>query len=325
MKKIIIAVVIALAVVGGGVGIYKYYTTKAQQVAKAPKYMTAKASIRNVQKSVSGSGSVETTASDSVKSDTRDTIASIKVKENQSVKKGDVLLTYENGSGDVVAPYDCIISGISVKEGDAVTKGQELMKIYDNVNLVTKINVDELDVVGLSLGQKANIKVTAYPDTKFTGTVTSIKQQGDYSNGVCTFEVTIAFDEIHDIKVGMTTEATIVVDSRSNVLTVPVEAVRNMGGQKMVLVPSDTGTPQAKKVEIGLADANNVEIKSGLVEGEQVQLPQLIDQSTSSQGTNGLRMPGMGGTRTGGGQGGYQGGGGTGSGSQGGTRTRTGN
>ncbi|MTK12616.1 MAG: efflux RND transporter periplasmic adaptor subunit [Clostridiaceae bacterium] len=315
MKKVTISIMI-IAVLGfGGFGVYKSINANAATQSKTSQIVKAKASVQNIQKSVSGSGSVESSSTDTLKASSRDTIQSVLVSKNQVVTKGQELITFVNGSDPIVAPYDGVISDISVSSSDSVNASQQLMTIFDDKNLLTKISVDETDLANLKVGQKADIKVNAFPDVKFTGVIKDISQQGTYSNGVSNFDVTIAFDDIHDIKVGMSTEATIVTASKDNVLAVPVEAVKDIKGEKYVLVFKDNTTPTLQKVEVGISNGRMVEITNGLVAGQEIELPQVQSSNNNSSKMRGMggfqMMQGGGGggrnNRTSGGQGNSQG------------------
>lgn len=290
MKKVAISIMLIVVLGFGGFGVYKSINAKTATQSKTSQIVKAKASVQNIQKSVSGSGSVQSSSTDTLKASSRDTIQSVLVSKNQVVTKGQELITFENGSDPIVAPYDGVISDISVASGSSVNASQELITIFDDKNLLTKISVDETDLVNLKVGQKADIKVNAYPDVKFTGVIKDISQQGTYSNGVSNFDVTIAFDDIHDIKAGMSIEATIVTESKENVLAVPVEAVKDIKGEKYVLVFKDNAIPTLQKVELGISNGRMVEITNGLVASQEVELPQVQNSNNNSS-----KMKGMGG------------------------------
>lgn len=307
MKKVAISITLVAVLGLGGAGVYKNITTKAAAVSKTSQGSKAKASVQNIKKSVSGSGDVLSAESDILKAASKDTVASVLVSKNQVVTKGQELITFENGSDSIVAPYDGIISNVNVSAGDSVNVAQQLITVFDNKNLYTTISVDETDLPSLKIGQKADIKVNAFPDTKFTGTVKDISQQGTYSNGVSNFDVTISFDNINDVKVGMSTEATIVTDSKDNVLAVPVEAVKDIKGGKYVMIPKADGSVTLQKVEVGISNGRMVEVTNGLVADQEVELPQVQSSTTNSSKTKGMggfqMMQGGGSRNSSGGQG----------------------
>lgn len=290
MKKAVISLVLVAALGLGGAGVYKGVAAKAAAKNTTSQVSKVKASVQNIQKSVSGSGSVLSAETDILKAASRDTVASVLVSKNQTVTKGQELITFDNGSDAITAPYDGVISSIDVSAGDSVNASQQLLTIFDNKHFYTTISVDEADLPALKIGQKSTIKVNAYSDTKFTGTVKDISQQGTYSNGVSNFDVTISFDNINNIKAGMSTEATIVTESKDNVLAIPVEAVKDMRNGKYVIIPNADGSTALQKVEVGISNGKMVEVTNGLVAGQEVEIPQV--QSTNS---NSSRFKGMGG------------------------------
>lgn len=290
MKKVTISIMLVAVLGVSGVGVYKNITAKAATVSKTSQFSKVKASVQSIKKSVSGSGSVQSSETQVIKSASKDTVYSVLVSKNQLVTKGQELITFENGSDPIVAPFDCVISDVSVAQGDSVNVGQQLITVFDNKNLYTTISVDETDLPSLKIGQKADIKVNAYSDKKFTGTIKDISQQGTYSNGVSNFDVIIGFDSIDNIKVGMSTEATIVTESKDNVIAVPVEAVKDSRGGKYVMIPKNDGSTTLQKIEVGISNGRMVEITNGLVAGQEVEIPQVQTSNSNSS-----KMRGMGG------------------------------
>ncbi|MHC6179232.1 efflux RND transporter periplasmic adaptor subunit [Clostridium sp. JNZ X4-2] len=295
MKKITIGVVVVAIIGILGIVTYKNITARAASKSKSSQFSRSKASITDIKSTVSGSGSVLSAESDVIKSQYRDTVASVLVSKDQAVNAGDELVTFQNGSAPITAPYDGIISDVYISPGDSINADQQLLNMFDNKNFYTVVSVDETDLPNLKVGQKADIKVNAFPDVKFTGTVKDISQQGEYTNGVSNFNVTISFDEIHDIKVGMSTEASIATASKENVLAVPIEAIKDSGDKKYVITSDGKGKTKLKEVKTGISNGTMVEIVSGLTEGEQVQLPQTqstAQNSSNTNGRNGFRMMG---------------------------------
>src|SRR5690349_20118632 len=124
-------------------------SVKAAAANKATQVTKATASVQNIQKSVSGSGSIESSSTEILKASARDTVQSVLVTKKQVVTKGQELITFEKGSDTIVAPYACVISDIGVSAGDSINASQQLITIFDNKNLTTKISVDETDLSSL--------------------------------------------------------------------------------------------------------------------------------------------------------------------------------
>jgi HlyD family secretion protein len=288
MKKTTISIMLVAVLGIGGFGVYRDVSVKAASQNKTSQYSEAQASVQNIESSVSGSGSVQTAQSDVLKAASKDTVASVLVSKDQVVTEGQELVTFQNGSAPIVAPYDGVISDVNVSAGDSVSASQQLLSMFDNKNFLTTISVDETDLPSLQIGQKVDIKVNAYPDEKFTGTIKDISHEGQYSIGVSTFDVTISFDNIDNIKVGMSTEATIITADKNNALAVPIEAVKDIKGEKYVLVIGNNGTPTLQKVQLGINNGKVVEVTNGLIAGEDVELPQVQASSTNTSKTKGL-------------------------------------
>ena len=173
----------------------------------------------------------------------------------------------------------------------------------------------------VAVGQTVNISCDSLGDgASFEGRVTKVSVAGTTSNGVTTYPVTVRIDNAPDgLLPGMNVDATIVVEESKDALTVPVAAVQR-GSTVYVKDDSAKNTDgvmvggtvlpdgwRETEVETGLSDDNNIEITSGLSEGDVVYVPQMQAQSSSDE----QMMPGgdMGGG-PGGDMGGVPGGGG---------------
>ena len=146
-------------------------------------------------------------------------------------------LSYQQTSSTIYAPMSGIISGLSLQEGSVIVEttstsnsAQSATKI---ANIKTKalpmvsINMTEIDVPKIELGDKATVKFDALTDKTFTGKVVSIDTAGSVSSGVTTYPTVIRLDtESDSILSNMAASASIITDTKNNVLVVPVAAVR---------------------------------------------------------------------------------------------------
>ncbi len=198
----------------------------------------------------------------------------------------------------ITAPIDGTIITKNIKVGDTLdaTNGQTtLAVIYDLSYLTFDISLDELDVNEVAVGQTVNISCDSLADAgTFEGTVTKVSVAGTTSNGVTTYPVTVRIDSAPDgLLPGMNVDATIVVEESKDALTVPVAAVqrgntvyvkdssaKNTDGTMVGGTTLPDGWREAT-VETGLSDDNNIEITSGLSEGDTVYVPQIQVQSSS--------------------------------------------
>ncbi|QHT59724.1 efflux RND transporter periplasmic adaptor subunit [Paenibacillus lycopersici] len=148
----------------------------------------------------------------------------------------------EAEAGDTItAPIDGTITSLSVAEGDTLNPSTELMSISNYAQLEMVVGIDELDIAKVKKGQTAAISVEALSDKAYTGKVVKIADEGTSSNGVASFDVTVALDKVDGLKSGMSAEATIEVEKKENTLMLPIDAVQSIGGRYMVFVPSATG------------------------------------------------------------------------------------
>lgn len=276
MRKAIITIVI-LAILGSGAYLGNRYMSGKEGSIGNPEYSIAVAKTDTIESKVTASGVVKPQKREILKSKGRYIIEDVLIKENMILKKATKLITFKNNKETITAPYDCVITKIMVTEGDYVADSQPLVEIFDNKHFITTISVDELDLPSIKIGQKAQIIVNAFPNTTFSGKVTEINQEGSTVNGVSIFPVTVTFEEIGNIKAGMTTEATIVTMTKEKALVVPIEAVSIVDGGRSIQVIKEDGSEERRKVETGIYSNTMVEITEGITEGEKIRLPEVVN------------------------------------------------
>ncbi|HVU80127.1 MAG TPA: efflux RND transporter periplasmic adaptor subunit [Candidatus Paceibacterota bacterium] len=181
------------------------------------------------------------------------------------------------------APFGGIISKVSAMVGDTVGSGTSLMTLISNEQTVT-LSLNEVDAAKVKVGDKATITFDAIDGLTLTGRVAELDAAGTVSQGVVSYSLKIAFDAQDErVKAGMTANASIQTDTRAAALVVPSSAVKTQNGQSYVLAfspeLSDAGgasgiaTEQAPvqiAVTTGISDDTNIEILSGLTEGQQI-------------------------------------------------------
>lgn len=165
------------------------------------------------------------------------------------------------------------------KAGDKVAAAKSMCTIYDLSYLEMTLNVDELDISAVKVGQSVNVTTDAVEGRRYVGTVTRVSVAGTTTNGTTSYPVTIRIDETDGLLPGMNVDAEIVVTSAENTLSVPNAAVNR---RKTLLVTADS--PSAAnalpdpapsgyayvQVETGISDDDYVQIVSGLTEGDTV-------------------------------------------------------
>ncbi len=136
-----------------------------------------------------------------------------------------------------VAPFDGVVSALNVEAGEiAITgtmnnPGTQLLTVSDLSRMLVRADVDETDVVDLTLGQKAKISVDAIPDTTFVGSVVEIGNTAKRSitssvEGQTNFEVKVVFDtDVPQVRPGMTADVEIETAMHAKAIGVPIQTV----------------------------------------------------------------------------------------------------
>ena len=180
----------------------------------------------------------------------------------------------------VTSPISGTIIEKKAKAGDALTAGADLCTIYDLSYLVMVINVDELQVSDVSVGQSVQVTADAVPDKTYTGTVTRVSMKGSSNGGTTTYPVTVRIDETEGLRPGMNANAEIVIAEAKNALAVPNAAIVR-GGYVLVTKDSpsaanadpDMTAPEGYvyvPVKIGVSDDDYTQIISGVTGNDTV-------------------------------------------------------
>ncbi len=192
----------------------------------------------------------------------------------------------------IVAPFDGLITAVNITEGE-MSNGT-LFQIMSNDHQVV-LNVDEIDVGDISIGQEATITLETWPDEEISGEVTAIAPSANSGETVVSYDVTLTLGESDlPILAGMTANAKLVTSNRDDVLIVPNAAItadRQNGAYTVNLIIGDVETaaenespngrppalPATEKVTvtIGLKDGDHTQILSGLAEGDKVIIGEL--------------------------------------------------
>ena len=181
----------------------------------------------------------------------------------------------------ITAPISGTVVTKTAKAGDKVEGGSSgtLCTIYDLSYLEMTMNIDELDIGSVAVGQTVEITADAVEGKTYTGTVTRVSVAGTTAGGITTYPVTVRIDETDGLLPGMNVDAEIVLDQAEDVLAIPSGAV-NRGDTVLITADSpsaanalDQEAPEGYvyvSVETGVSDDSYIEILSGLQEGDTV-------------------------------------------------------
>lgn len=217
------------------------------------------------------------------------------------------------------APFDGVIASVDIKVGDSVSSGGALATVVTQQKIAT-ISLNEVDIAKIKTGQKVMLTFDAVEDLSISGEVISVDLVGTVSQGVVSYDVDIGFDTDDDrIKPGMSVSATIITDIKQDVLYVPASAVKTQGSVSYVeqfpaavvtsngsssQITSETA-PQQTEVITGLSNDTDIEIASGLSEGDHIVTRTITNSTQTTATTQAPSLFGGGGNvRTGGSAGG---------------------
>jgi HlyD family secretion protein len=201
----------------------------------------------------------------------------------------------------VYSPMTGTVSSLSVEQGERVVganmmTGTEVLRVADLNRMEVMVDVNENDIIRVKVGDTAIVEVDAYLDRDFTGVVTEIansaKSAGITADQVTNFEVRIAilresYDDLitesnpSPFRPGMSASVDIRTSRKANVLSVPIQAVTTrtdttklkMSGiedVRTIIFVSDGKYALARDVKTGIQDNTNIEIITGISEGEDV-------------------------------------------------------
>ena len=203
----------------------------------------------------------------------------------ESVRKAETNLGYAT----ITSPIDGVVLSKSVEEGQTVAASFNTPELFtiaqDLTNMRVIADIDEADIGGVKEGQRVSFTVDAFPDDKFEGSVTQVRQQATTSSNVVTYEVVISAPN-NDLKLkpGLTANVTIFTMEKDNILALPSKALRFTpneallkGDQQIADVEApakvwtlEGNTFKAHRVETGVSNGMMTEIVSGVKEGTEI-------------------------------------------------------
>lgn len=181
-----------------------------------------------------------------------------------------------NGNGVITSPCDGIVSSVSYTDGSDVTANEAIMTISKADTVSMDVSVSEDDITNVSVGQDADITLSAYDGQTISGMVESITAEPARSgSSSVSYTVTVkaaadSSSSIGTVYEGMSGEATIVQGEAKSVLYVSNKVITFNNGVSTVLVKKSDGSNTQKTVTTGFSDGTYVEITGGLSEGDTV-------------------------------------------------------
>ena len=173
----------------------------------------------------------------------------------------------------LTAPFVATVTEVNLKPADRVTPGTLAIRLDDLSRLIVDVQVSEVDINRIQMGQAVNLTFDAILDKEYHGTVIEVAQVGSVVQGIVQFNVSVELiDADEDVRPGMTAAVNIIVEQLDNVLLVPNRAVRLVDGQRVVYVLQNE---QLEMVEITLgasSDTVSEVVDGGLKIGDLIVL-----------------------------------------------------
>ena len=180
----------------------------------------------------------------------------------------------------VLAPADGYIDDIQLEDNTDLAEATASDGLTDALTLHTggavkmAVDVDELDMDDVALGQTASVTLDAYPGETLAASVTHISRIGNADESITTYpvEVTLPFDE--RLLEGMNGSAVILTATRDDVLLLPLSMIKEDADGEYVFVQSADGKSYTRlDITTGLSDGTNAEVTSGLSKGDVIWYP----------------------------------------------------
>ena len=214
----------------------------------------------------------------------------LKAKEQVNTSRESVQKAQTNlGYATITSPIDGVILSKSVEEGQTVAASFNTPELFviaqDLTDMRVIADIDEADIGGVKEGQRVSFTVDAFPEDKFDGTVTQVRQEAKTESNVVTYEVVISAPNADlKLKPGLTANVTIFTMEKDNVLAVPAKALRFHPSEAFLqkgesisdcegdykLWTKEGTVFKAHKVEVGTSNGVMTEILSGISAGTEV-------------------------------------------------------
>jgi membrane fusion protein (multidrug efflux system) len=175
-------------------------------------------------------------------------------------------IEYERGF--ILAPINGFVNYVYVDEGEFVDRGKAVIDLVDLDKIKTQVDVPEMDVRYIKVGQTAGVRIDALPELDLTGTVDFVAYKADPATR--TFQVRVIISNTdHRVRPGMIARVAFLRRVIPDALVAPLFALVEKSGERMVFVEKD-GAVQARTVSLGVIEGDRIQISKGLNPGDHL-------------------------------------------------------
>ena len=181
----------------------------------------------------------------------------------------------------VISPFAGTVTESYSLPGDQTSAGADAFRIDDLTSLLVDVDVSEVDINSVEIGQPVTLSFDAVLGKEYHGKVVKVAQTGTSTQGVVNFKVTVEMiDADEDVKPGMTAAVTITIMELQDVLLVPNRATRFVDGSRVVYLLVN-GQPVQTEVSLGASsDTMSVLVDGDVNEGDIM----ILNPSSETQG-----------------------------------------
>jgi HlyD family secretion protein len=163
----------------------------------------------------------------------------------------------------LTAPFNGAITQVNILHGDQINAGSKAFQIDDLSRLLVDVQVSEVDINRVQVGQPVTLTFDAITNQEYNGTVTEIASVGSSAAGAVNFNVTVEISDFDaNVKPGMTAAVNIAVTQLDNVLTVPNQAVRVLNGKRVIYILKNN-VPTKMEITLGASSNTHSQVTGG--------------------------------------------------------------
>lgn len=259
---------------------------------------TVKVKLGSIKAQIPSTGTVEPRNRLEIKPPIAGRIDEVLVNEGNNVRKGQILAWMSSsdraalldaarakGAAEVkrwedvykptpiVAPLNGFIIQRAVEPGQSVSTSDPVLVMADR--LIVKAQVDETDLGKIKLNQKVTIALDAYPEKSINGVVEHIAYESKIISNVVVYEIDVLPEDVPVFfRAGMSATVSFIQKESQNILILPLRAVKKRNSYSYVFIKKEgKEEPEALRIQTGMEGTDQIEITSGLSEGDEVIIP----------------------------------------------------
>ena len=196
-------------------------------------------------------------------------VKEVYVAEGQTVQEGDLLLRGADGTR-VYAAYGGTVEKLYAEKDDTLQPGSQIARIVDYETLEVTVDVDEYDIGAVTAGKEGTVYLNAL-ERSISGVVSEVSREATSEGGVSYYEARLQVDAGSDVRSGMSLEVTILNQQALDTPSLSLDALGYDEYNRPFVYQRDAeGQMKAVPVETGISDGKNIQIFSGVEEGDTV-------------------------------------------------------